>query len=149
MALARLKRAFLGLIVFVLIVLLTRIRNHLPIQFQIENKLNRLESTIIEIHNAKVASYIKQLDTNRPLEPIELYDKIRCLKTSDVENISVHLCIHDLEKDFTSRMIAGYGIKETELLMPFIKFLKANLLKILKIIKFLKILKIILIISRI
>lgn len=67
-----------------------------------------------------------RIDLSQPLDPGESKLIDNCLHPSTLEGVRTTLCLHDLEKDFTSRTITANGIKEKELLIPFLKYLKKN-----------------------
>jgi len=67
-----------------------------------------------------------QIDLSQPLDPGESKIIDNCIHPSTLEGVQTTLCLHDLEKDFTSRTINSNGIKEKELLIPFLKYLKKN-----------------------
>ncbi len=102
--------------IFLLLALLALILNFSNI------KSSRFQKIKSNPENQIKQSNINIFDLNKPLEPKEIYEPIKCRNSSKVY-VETVLCVHDLQKDvFVSNDIWNKGVWEIWILQPFLQY---------------------------
>lgn len=80
----------------------------------------------LKVQNSKkIINKIDIFDLNKPQEPKELYDGIKCRESAYIRNVSTTLCVHNPAKDVgISAQILKFGIWEKHILDDFVKSLQ-------------------------
>ncbi len=99
------KKLVIGIFLFLVLVFLlienVVLRNTIKRSDETHQLIKRFEKT-----NDNEINLVK-FDLNKPLEPNELYDNIRCKLTSKIAGIEITLCIDDENNDELNRVIMG------------------------------------------